>query len=75
VAQTEHSWRTAVELYEQEVHPVPQLWHCPAVAPKLNPDLHDVQVMAPVLLERVHVAQLDVPQASQVVLAASLGPY
>lgn len=70
-----HSIAVAVELYVQALHPVPQLAHCPAVAPKLNPVLHEVQVIAPVLLERVQVAQLETPQESHVVEVSSFAPY
>lgn len=75
VVQVEHSIIEAVELYVHASHPVPQLAHCPAVAPNWYPVLHEVQVMAPVLLERVQVAQLDTPQESHVVLVISLDPY
>lgn len=70
-----HSMAAEVELYEQTSHPVPQLVHCPAVAPKLYPVLQALQVIAPLLEERVHVAQLEIAQESHDTLVESFIPY
>lgn len=75
VVQVWHSMAAEVVLYEQTSQPVPQLVHCPAVAPNWYPVLQELQVIAPVLDERVQVLQLEIPQESHDTLVVSFTPY
>lgn len=74
VEQEEHSMAAEVELYEQVSQPVPQVTQAPEVAPNWNPVLQEVQVIAPVLEERVQVLQLELEQESQLVLVVAFTP-
>lgn len=74
MAQVLHSIALEVELNVQTSQPVPQLAHCPEVAPNWNPVLQLLQVIAPVLDDLVHCLQLDTPQESHVTLVLDFGP-